>query len=1332
VNIEKKILMLAVLASLLFGGLSAQASPIAYTDAHVPDALRPVAQTGSGVYYPSGTYFFSETDLRIAARSIPMVWERHYRSNRIVRDSKGEWIFAAPADGPMGFGWHNTWLCRIEGDSFKTANGLYINFSKDANGNYLPNTSAGFTLLKTASGYEILETRGFTYDFDTQGKLTAVRDNTGNSASLQYDADGKLSNVKDIAGRQIFSFSYNADGHIATVTDLVGRVVNYDYDSFGNPTQVHYGSSIAATYAYNNNHGITTKANGTGDSYTILYNPKWEDKGVVKKVTDPAGNSSSFVYDFANRIYYHTDYSGITYKHYLNADGKMLQSEEVRSDGQNILRTKIEYSSGHITKVTDALGNVTQTQTDEWGNTIKKTDEDGNEWRYSYDSKNNQISATDPLGTITRYDYDSNGNRTKEILAAGTSDESIRTYSYSSFRDLLTSSNNGEVTLYEYDAVGNLTKITEPEGGITSMTYDVIGNLTSRTVPLVGSTTFENYDFQGNAGKITDPNGAVTTYIYDQLGRVKTIANQADNGVTQYFYVGTNSGSCTSCSASGGGTGRVSAIIFPEGNRVNYTYDVAGNLTKVTDNDGNSINYTYDNRGNKTKEEITDITGTLHKTVSMQYDLLNRHVKSINPDGGQSFTAYDKRGNQSILTNPNSATTTYGYDQANRLIKVVQPGEVQTFYTYDRRSNLITVSDANGNTTTYDYDKQNRLIKNTSPDTGITSYSYDRNGNLKAKTDAKQITATYTYDVSNRLIQISFPDPKDNVNYTYDTCLNGKGRLCTMVDPSGTTSYEYTKKGEIAKEIRTNGSTTFSTEYGYDKNGNTTTMKYPSGRTINYSYADNKIATILNNGTVLATNITYKPFGGLNALTFGNGISQTNAYDQQYRLTNIIAQGIQNLTYRYDNNGNITAITDNLDASKIKTYGYDPLDRLTSAQGPWGSLAYSYDKVGNRKTEIHNAVTTDYGYKLNSNQLTNVVGEKNFNFAYDGNGNTITENSRVYIYNQNQRLIRVTEQSTTKDEQGQDVTTTMIKGEYTYNGDGQRAIKLTNGQPIFFVFDQQGKLIEELGATITDYVFVNGSTLAKIENETISYIHTDHLGTPIKMTNSEKQLTWEINVMPFGEKLNISGTDTNNLRFPGQYYDKETGINYNYFRDYNPQIGRYIQYDPLGLRGGINGYGYANNLPVSLSDFWGLTSCCNDSNQSDSQCCDRAVTGGLFAQPSGGNAGGIVICCGGRKVACTQTLSGYPGASQIQHCQQEHEKKHFGDVECNSCSLKRPPFIKGRSKIGECEASKVEVACLRASKSQCKGNSYCITNIDNRIQQIIKYGNSFGACPGLK
>ena len=429
---------------------------------------------------------------------------------------------------------------------------------------------------------------------------------------------------------------------------------------------------------------------------------------------------------------------------------------------------------------------------------------------------------------------------------------------------------------------------------------------------------------------------------------------------------------------------------------------------------------------------------------------------------------------------------------------------------------------------------------------------------------------------ANRLTSISFPDPQDNVTYGYDTCANGKGRICLMVDPSGTTSYEYTLKGQPAKESKVIAGQTYTTGYAYDKNGNPTTLKYPSGRVVSYRYANDRVTQVLSNGVPVASNITYKPFGGMTALTYGNGIQRTVSYDQQYRMASITDAGIQNLAYSYDPNGNITAIADQLDPTKSKSYGYDPLDRLSSAQGPWGSLAYTYDGVGNRLKESNEEETL---YSYQANRLMSTTGQKPYAFTYDANGNTTAENVKGYIYNQNQRLIKVTEQS---GEQ------TLTSGEYVYNGNGQRVKKTTAGQSTLFFYDTEGRLIGETGTTSVDYLFCNGKPIAKSEGSSIYYYHTDHLGTPQRMTDADKIVVWDGEFKPFGEIVDITGTIVNNLRFPGQYFDAETGLNYNYFRDYNPKMGRYLQADPIGFGGGVSLYTYVKNNPINWIDPSGL------------------------------------------------------------------------------------------------------------------------------------------------
>ena len=136
-----------------------------------------------------------------------------------------------------------------------------------------------------------------------------------------------------------------------------------------------------------------------------------------------------------------------------------------------------------------------------------------------------------------------------------------------------------------------------------------------------------------------------------------------------------------------------------------------------------------------------------------------------------------------------------------------------------------------------------------------------------------------------------------------------------------------------------------------------------------------------------------------------------------------------NLTYADDASGNITGITNTLDATKNKSFTYDTLDRLTGGTGSWGPLGGTYDGVGNRLTEGAN----NYTYSSNTNKLSSANGKS---FGYDNNGNTTTESARQYTYSQNQRLIQV-------------VDGAMTAG-YTYNGNGQRVKKVVSGVTTIF------------------------------------------------------------------------------------------------------------------------------------------------------------------------------------------------------------------------------------------------------------------------------------------
>jgi RHS repeat-associated protein len=127
------------------------------------------------------------------------------------------------------------------------------------------------------------------------------------------------------------------------------------------------------------------------------------------------------------------------------------------------------------------------------------------------------------------------------------------------------------------------------------------------------------------------------------------------------------------------------------------------------------------------------------------------------------------------------------------------------------------------------------------------------------------------------------------------------------------------------------------------------------------------------------------------------------------------------------------------------------------------------------------------------------------------------------------------------------------------------------------------------GTIKAEYVYVNGQPLAKIEGNDIYYYHNDHLGTSVMMTDSSGTTVWEGDFKPFGEEHSVTGSIINNLRFPGQYFDAETELHYNYYRDYNPVIGRYVEADPSGIERGENHlFIYVGNNTVNLIDPRGL------------------------------------------------------------------------------------------------------------------------------------------------
>jgi RHS repeat-associated protein len=202
--------------------------------------------------------------------------------------------------------------------------------------------------------------------------------------------------------------------------------------------------------------------------------------------------------------------------------------------------------------------------------------------------------------------------------------------------------------------------------------------------------------------------------------------------------------------------------------------------------------------------------------------------------------------------------------------------------------------------------------------------------------------------------------------------------------------------------------------------------------------------------------------------------------------------------------------------------------------------------------------------------------------VHDARGNRTQDSTqghtRHYRYGDNNRLIE-----TVNDENG--VTT-----QYLYNGLGQRVQKNNALGVIYYLYDEQGLLIAEANATgqiQKEYVYFEGQPFIIATADTY-YYHNDHLGTPQVITDANAAIVWQADYTPFGKADVVVETITNNIRLPGQYFDAESGLHYNYFRDYDSKGGGYIQSDPIGLAGGINTYAYVYGNPVNWYDPDGL------------------------------------------------------------------------------------------------------------------------------------------------
>jgi len=446
----------------------------------------------------------------------------------------------------------------------------------------------------------------------------------------------------------------------------------------------------------------------------------------------------------------------------------------------------------------------------------------------------------------------------------------------------------------------------------------------------------------------------------------------------------------------------------------------------------------------------------------------------------------------------------------------------------------------------------------------------------------------YQYDALNRLILLTRAD-NSTVTYTWDQHLDGVhgagiGHLTHVADSSSNTTldWKYDGNGNVLQRNSTAAGVTLLTTYTYDAaTGHLLTLTAPSGNFVSYTWTNGVVTSMYLNGSqpanLVISSIVYQPFGGPKSWSVNNGGSDSRSYDLDGRISGDPVEAVG-----FDA------------ASRVKTWGSttfdyaDPMDYLADYKtGGVIARTYGYDSSGNLISQYTGLpFPPSYTIDPSSNRITVMKsGSITTNYSYDANGSFTGDGNRTLGYDVSGRLASYSSGATSAS--------------YTYDGLGERVSKTVGTTITRFAYDERGHLVGEYGsAGASAYIeetFYLGDMPVVLRNPAGRYyIHADYRNVPRLIDDANRVAVWTWDGLGYGPRApngapnGQTTTFVYNLRFPGQYYDAESGLYYNLNRYYDPMLGRYITSDPIGLGGGINTYAYVDGNPVNHTDHLGL------------------------------------------------------------------------------------------------------------------------------------------------
>ncbi|MFE1955468.1 putative T7SS-secreted protein [Streptomyces sp. NPDC059524] len=840
------------------------------------------------------------------------------------------------------------------------------------------------------------------------------------------------------------------------------------------------------------------------------------------------------------------------------------------------------YEDGNLTRVIKPSGAVTAFEYDERRRVTAWIDSNNSRYDYVYDDRDRVVSEGGEAGhvqiTLAYTDPDPESGRTTTTVTTA----------------------EGHATRHVFGPGCRLVELTDPLGHTTRYSYDERGRQRTRTDPL-GLTTHFTYDEEGRLVAATRPDGSELRTVRGLFGLPVEVV-QAD------------------------------------GTRTVHAYDERGNRTATTDQAGSTTLHGYDHAG-----RLTSVTDALGATTRVVCDAAGLPVQVTGPTGDVTRTERDALGRPVRITDPMGGVTTFVWDADGQLAHRTGPDGATESWTYDGEGNCLTHTDAAGGVTRFEYTHFDLPLARTGPDgvryefehdaelhlTRVTNpqgltwdYTYDAAGNTVAESDFDGRTLTYRLDAAGRLAartdalggtiaferdrlgQVIRKDVDGQVTtYAYD----GAGRLLEAVGPDSDLRYQYDRRGRVKTEL-VDGRPMV---YTYDALGRRRRRTTPTGHVTSYAYdAGGRPERLTTGGREV--DFRHDAAGRELARVLGGAVTVTSAWDEAGRLAEqhvtAGARAVNSRAYAYRADGHLVAVADRL--SGKRTFDLDRAGRVTAVHAQGWTERYAYDAAGNQSSASwpsrHPGAEATGERAYSGTTITRAGGVR---FEHDALGRvTLRQKTRLsrkpdtwrYTWDTENRLTSVTTPDGTRwryryDPLGRRTAKQRLapEGESVveetrFTWDGLTLCEQTSHRPdspttVALTWDHR----DVVPLTQTERILDAGGGQEEIDRRFFA-IATDLVGTPTELVDESGDIAWRSRSTLWGTTAwaRDSGAYTP-LRFPGQYFDPETGLHYNYFRHYDPETGRYTSPDPLGLAPAPNPVAYVGN-PHAGCDPLGL------------------------------------------------------------------------------------------------------------------------------------------------